>query len=176
MVLVLRKGLCIVQHVQLNIKTMTSTTYSTTAVTAKFQYLMEAEDYATPLKVAGAYVESQKVDDGWEITSREFAVGDGATLVGWSDLHAYTVIARTAKTLTLQRDVAKLLNGYDSGEPDALQFAPGGFCGHTSGAQRYAYEQDQNGHKIVARLTKRGWAVNGQRIIAGRAEHYDFNF
>jgi hypothetical protein len=155
---------------------MTSTTYSTTAVTALFHYLMDAENYATPLKVAGAYVETQKVNDGWEIISREFAVGDGATRLGYSDAYAYTVIARTAKTLTLQRDVANLLNGYNSGEPDALQFAPGGFCGHTYGAQRYAYQQDPNGEKLIARLTKRGWMVNGQRIVAGRAEHYDFNF
>lgn len=124
-----------------------------------------------------------------------FKVGDGVTLCFYSDRDAYTVIAVTAKTITIQRDKATLLNGFESGEPDALQFSPGGFCGHTSGQQRYSYERDEKGSILKCHMKKRPMMVwtrgedgkysdvptadfrNGSaRIIAGRHEHYDYNF
>lgn len=112
----------------------------------------------------------------YTLNIREFAVGDGATLSGYSDCHACTVIARTAKTLTLRRDKATLLNGTNSGQPDALRFSPGGFVGHTSGTQRYEYSSDPSGYVVIARLTKTGWKAQGKALSAGRHEHYDFNF
>jgi hypothetical protein len=126
-----------------------------------------------------------------------YKIGDGVTLCGYSDRSAYTVIAVTAKTITIQRDKATLLNGYESGEKDALQFFPGGFVGHTTGAQRYSYERDENGHVVKCFMRKRpkmvwtpGAGENGRsadvphadfrqgssRVIPGRHEHYDFNF
>lgn len=104
----------------------------------------------------------------YTLTIREFAVGDGVTLCGHSDRHVYTVIKRTKKTLTLRRDTAKLLNGFDSGESDSLQFSPGGFVGHTSGSQCYSYTPDENGRVTVARLTKRGFEADGKRVMAGK--------
>lgn len=129
-------------------------------------------------------------------------VGEGATLIGYSDRHAYTVIAVTRTTATLQRDKATLLNGRNSGEPDALTFTPGGFLGQTEGVQRYAYERDPEGQIVVARLKRKMAKVSltvgeyfrdeagtlvthklvsqmeagSKRVIAGRHEHYDFNF
>jgi hypothetical protein len=38
-----------------------------------------------------------------------YKIGDGVTLCGYSDRSAYTVIAVTAKTITIQRDKATLL-------------------------------------------------------------------
>lgn len=126
-----------------------------------------------------------------------YEVGDGVTLCGYSDRHAYTVIAVTKTQITLQRDKATLLNGFKSGEPDALTFTPGGFSGHTEGVQRYAYEADPEGEIIVARMKRKlrkSWEqVGGEdghydhvyradfghkssHIIAGRHEHYDYNF
>jgi hypothetical protein len=127
-----------------------------------------------------------------------FTIGDGATVHGYSDAHAYTVVAVTRTTITLRRDKATLLNGPDSGEPDALKVTPGGFCCHTDGRQRYAYEADPNGHLVVARLRKaprKCWepkndgsgeyhhvhradfrTAGGARVTEGRGEHYDFNF
>ncbi len=110
-----------------------------------------------------------------------FSVGDGATVVLYSDRHAYTVVAvsKSGKTITLQRDKATLLNSAGSGEPDALVFEPGGFAGHTSGVQRWAYEEDEDGKTIKASLRKDGrWRVSksGERVKPGRHEHYDFNF
>ena len=75
-----------------------------------------------------------------ETTTRHFQpeVGMGVSLCGWSDVHAYTVVGVSAsgKSFEIQRDKATLLNGVNSGEPDALRFQAGGFCGHTSGRQR----------------------------------------
>lgn len=108
-------------------------------------------------------------------------VGEGATLIGYSDRQAYTVIAVHGSTrVTLQRDKVTLLNPVGSGEPDALRFSPGGFVGHTSGVQRYSYEQDPDGVIEKATLRKDGsWRLareNARVLIGQRSEHYDFNF
>lgn len=121
-------------------------------------------------------------------------VGEGATFIVATDHHACTVERvdmRNGKPwrVVLRRDRAKLLNGVGSGEPDALQFSPGGFCGHTSGTQRYVYEPDPAGatHTITRRELKGGrvrWVAVGHRSKAsglcahslGRNEHYDFNY
>jgi hypothetical protein len=112
-------------------------------------------------------------------------VGMGLTEHGYSDSHAYTVVkvSKSGKTCWATRDKATLLNGVNSGEPDALKFEPGGFCGHTSGTQRYSYESDMDGHPFRFSLTKRGWRLAGTSQQAGggvtmgvRHEHYDFNF
>jgi len=124
-----------------------------------------------------------------------FKIGDGVTLCGYSDRDAYTVIAVTAKSITVQRDKSTLLNGFESGEPDALQFAAGGFFGHTSGTQRYSYERNPEGHILKCRMKKYPTLIwtkgedgsysdvptadfrqGSSRVIAGRSEYYDFNF
>lgn len=129
------------------------------------------------------------------IMPNPYTVGDGATLCGYSDHHAYTVIKTTAQSITMQRDKATLLNGMNSGEPDALVCHPGGFAGHVEGIQRYAYEPDPNGEICVARMTKKtrkAWTKqedgsykdvihanfkNGcSTVLPGRREHYDYNF
>ena len=121
-----------------------------------------------------------------------YKVGDGVTVHRYSDAHAYTVIAVTDCTIKIQRDKATLLNGYNSGEVDALHFSPGGFFGHTSGTQRYSYERDLTGTVAIARLQKKpyqrwtkgavfsvpeaAFKAEGCRVFPGRSEHYDFNF
>lgn len=118
----------------------------------------------------------------------ELKVGDGLTYCIFTDRRAGTVIARTEKTITMRCDKATLLNGYESGEPDALMFTKGGFVGHTSGTPRYSYEPDPEGavHKfsrrefasgrVVYKLVGHGKKSPGCSAIAGRHEHYDFNF
>lgn len=129
------------------------------------------------------------------IMPNPYKVGDGATICGYSDHAAYTVIKTTPQSITLQRDKVTLLNGLDSGESDALVMHPGGFTGHVDGIQRYAYEPDPNGSICVARMTKntrRAWIKqedgshtevihvnfrNGcSTVFPGRREHYDYNF
>lgn len=116
-------------------------------------------------------------------------VGEGANVFGYSDVMAYTVISvnKTGTVAIIQRDKATLLNGYNSGAPDALHFEPGGFCGHTSGVQRYSYERDPEGETLRITLRTKGqhagtWRTKGSGTGAARVrfgerrEHYDFNF
>lgn len=116
-------------------------------------------------------------------------VGMGATTHGYSDSHAHTIIAvaKSGKRITLQRDRATLLNGGNSGEPDALHFEIGGFCAHVTGKQRYQIEPDPQGttddYSLRVYKGKSYWvrvgesAKGGMRCTIGeRYEHYDFNF
>jgi hypothetical protein len=118
-------------------------------------------------------------------------VGDGGTFTVYTDRYAVTVIEvrRNGREIVLQRDKATLLNGFNSGEDDALTFTPGGFCGHTEGDQRYSYEPDPTGEKIRVTLRTR---KDGSKVYKSvgtrtneyggvfrpgeRREHYDFNF
>ena len=116
-------------------------------------------------------------------------LGGGANVYGYSDVKAYTVISisKSGRTAILQRDKTTLLNGHDSDAADKLTFEPGGFCGHTSGRQRYSYEQDPEGVTVRVSLRSGGkfantWRTKGQatdasRVCFGeRCAHYDFNF
>lgn len=101
-------------------------------------------------------------------------VGDGATVVYWTDKHAYTIIARTANTLTLRRCKAILDPDF---KPD---FIPGGFCGTVINQheQRYSYEEDENGHIIKAYWSEKNkcFRWDGLYVVPGRHEFYDYNF
>lgn len=101
-------------------------------------------------------------------------VGDGMTLCYWTDKEAYTIIKRTAKTLTLRRCKAKL-------NPDFKpEFIPGGFVGTVINQheQTYSYEEDPEGQVITAYWSEKekGFYWHGLHVIAGRHEFYDYNF
>lgn len=103
-----------------------------------------------------------------------------ACRIGWTDRQAFEVTRVVSeRTLEVRRLKATLLNGVNSGQPDALQFSPGGFCGHTSGTQRYSFEPDASNAVIRIRLGKKGWKdAHGNRYSVGDEprEFYDFNF
>ncbi len=113
-------------------------------------------------------------------------VGMGATIYGYTDHKAATVIAvsKSGKQVTLQEDTATLLNGPTSGAPDALKFSPGGFFGHTSGIQRWETKPNPEGATRKFSLRDGGrWVEVGQSTrngttctIGERRHHYDFNF
>jgi hypothetical protein len=116
-------------------------------------------------------------------------VGGGANVYGYSDVMAHTVISvnKTGTVAIIQRDTATLLNGHGSDAADKLSFEPGGFCGHTSGRQRYSYERNPNGETLRITLRAKGqhagtWRTKGAgtgaaRVRFGtRSEHCDFNF
>jgi hypothetical protein len=105
---------------------------------------------------------------------RELDVGDGCTYHLYSDSHACTVIKRTPKTITIQRDKAIL-------SPDFKpEWIPGGFAAHCTNQyeQEYTYERDPNGEIIKAYWSeKRGGFVYLDKIVSlGRHEFYDYNF
>ena len=102
-------------------------------------------------------------------------VGDGVTVNYWTDSQAYTVIKRTAKTLTLQRDKTVLDPSFNP------IFIPGGFCGTVinQDEQCYSYEPDKDGRirKAYWSSAKSGFYVEKcLRCSKGRHEFYDYNF
>lgn len=104
-----------------------------------------------------------------------------ATMIGYSDRQAFEVIRHVSdKCIMVRRMEAKLLNGVNSGEPDALKFEPGGFCGHTSGTQRYEFTSNEANRVIRIRLHKDGrWydrAKQRYTLDERPYEHYDFNY
>lgn len=106
-----------------------------------------------------------------EIKRADIKVGDGVTLMMWSDAHAYTVIGRTAKTLKIQRDKATL-------KPDFKPEFDAFYCTNNK-AQEYDYERDEEGAVVTVRWSekKQGfYDICGSRITDGRHEFYDYNF
>ena len=100
-------------------------------------------------------------------------VGDGVTVHLWTDSHAYTVIARTAKTLTLRR--CKAIRMFTP------EWVVGGFSAicTNQGDQEWAYEEDEYGAIEKAHWSdkKNGFYVNGCCCCSvGRHEYYDYNF
>lgn len=89
------------------------------------------------------------------------AVGDGATVLGWSDRHAATVIKVTPKTVTVREDTAIRTDANGMSE-----------------VQRYRYEPNPEGRVHVYRWTKRGWRsrTGGGVAFGVRREYYDFSF
>ena len=117
-------------------------------------------------------------------TLEDAQVGDWVTRTTYTDRTAGVIVSRTAKTIVMQDAKAQLLNGPSSGQPDAMSFSPGGFVGHTSGAQRWDLEPDPDGetHKFTLRSTGQ-WKRAGTRsrergnyLRAGASPHYDYNF
>jgi hypothetical protein len=119
------------------------------------------------------FVPAKRTVDG------QFAVGDGVRVSIGSDCHAYTVshITLGGKRIKIKRSSATLLNGPSSGQPDAIKFASGGFAGHCSDIQRWKIEPDPDGYEMKAYLNTRGvWRCRLGNVLAGAAEHYDYNF
>jgi hypothetical protein len=110
----------------------------------------------------------------------KFKVGDGATWVVHTDRHAGTIVevSKSGKKITLQRDTATRLT-----DPE---FLAGGFSAHCTNNNEieYSYEQNPEGAKSVFTLRANGeWKLQntsadgyGNNLIAGRREHYDYNF
>jgi hypothetical protein len=96
-------------------------------------------------------------------------VGDGATVLSWSDRTAYTVISVTTKEIRIQRDKAKRID--QNGMSDS---------------QEYSYTANPDGSieivKPVTRGNKKGqWRIggktNGNAVVFGvRDQHYDYSF
>ena len=114
----------------------------------------------------------------WELFDPQ--PGDGVTVTRWSDHQAYTVIKRTPKQITLQRDKVERLS--------ELEWIEGGFSAIevSQHKQEWSYERDPNGVIEKATLRSDGkWWVTGHpvrggrpfgRIAPGRHEYYDYNF
>jgi hypothetical protein len=106
-----------------------------------------------------------------------FKVGDGVTILHYSDRTTATVVkvSKSGRTIWTQDDCASL-------DPPHWkpQFAPGGFAGHCTNQheQRYIYHRDPFGRERRASLRKNGqWHLtSGERIVPGRSKFHDYNF
>lgn len=121
--------------------------------------------------------EIERLEKELEIEKRRnVKVGDGITLNLYSDSHAFTIISRTAKTITIQQDKATLDPNFKP-----IRIA-GGFAGHciNQDEQTYTYERDPNGRKFTLRwsnVSNRWKAPEGYNSATlGRHEFYDYNF
>lgn len=164
------------------------------AVKAEYEALVKSEVYDNPKRTAenhdaiwfkfynefGRDLRDREADLEAEMRkelNREIEVGDGVTMYLWSDAHACTVIARTAKTLTIQRDKAILDPSFKP------EWITGGFSAHCTNSdyQSWTYERDQNGEIIKCRWSEKygRWQTGSDGSIhigRGRHEHYDYNF
>ena len=92
-------------------------------------------------------------------------VGDGATMLLYTDRHAYTItsVAKSGKSFTMQRDNAKRVDNNGLSESQVYEITP-----------------DTNGSFTKVRMTKKGWRVGGMRgnkvLVGCRDEYYDFSF
>lgn len=106
---------------------------------------------------------------------REVEVGDGVTLQLFSDRQAYTVIRRTPKTITIQRDKVTLSRSFKP------EFVTGGFVAHCTNQdeQSYSYEQERNGSIEVCYWSEKNGCFMWHGccpVRNGRHEFYDYNF
>lgn len=115
-------------------------------------------------------------------------VGAGISVSLYTDIDAYTIIKKTATTMTLRRDHAVLANNW---KPEFIQ---GGFAGHcvNQADQTYTYSEDPDGAivKISLRRSKdengnerRRWKKagvgtfeGGGNVYPGRRKFHDYNF
>lgn len=102
--------------------------------------------------------------------THQWQIGDGVTLLRWTDRHAATVIdvSKDGKTITIQ---------YDS-----VVFAPG-----SMGTSVQSCDPDPNGAIEIAKFGRAGWRTvnpmtgrygikSGSRIIPGRSPYHDPTF
>jgi len=109
------------------------------------------------------------------LTPANVKVGDGATVLLWSDYHAGTIVKVTKATITIRRDKATLDPNFKP------EFIPGGFAAHCTNQneQRWSYEPNENGHLTTLHWSKkynRYGTPGNPSAIKGRHEFYDYNF
>ena len=127
-------------------------------------------------QIGKGITDGKQISKMWHDLVREKPqVGNGAAVHLYTDVEAYTIIARTPQTLTLQRAKAKLAADW---KPEII---PGGFAGHcvNNNEQRWEIEPDPNGYikKAYWSEAKCGFFVEGScRVSLGYCEHYDYNF
>lgn len=116
-----------------------------------------------------------------------FKIGDKATHTTHTDRYAgyITHVSPSGKAVIFARAESRLLNGINSGEPDALTISYGGYVGHTSGTQRWEVaEVPMEGYRDKFTLRSNGrWKVSGggthtpgNTLNAGHSPYYDFNY
>lgn len=87
-------------------------------------------------------------------------VGDGATILGWTDRTPGTIVKVTRCQIHVQEDRWTRTDKNGIGD-----------------VQDYIYERNPEGSIRIFRKTKRGWRWHGRGLRIGERErYYDFNF
>ncbi len=92
-------------------------------------------------------------------------VGMGATMLMWTDRHAYTIIevAKNGKSFVMQQDTARRTDNNGMSE-----------------CQTWDFTRNPEGAKVTVRMSKKGWRVGGMKgnkvLVGVRDEHFDFSF
>lgn len=96
------------------------------------------------------------------------SVGDGATVLFWSERHAATVIeVLTPKKIVVQRDIATRTDKNGMSESQSYSFAP------NPAGEKWVVTQRRNGQWVVEGESMR----NGTVVSLGsRSEYYDYSF
>jgi hypothetical protein len=117
--------------------------------------------------------------------TQDIQVGARVCFGGYTDVYPATVISRTEKRLVVREDKGELLNGANSGEPDAMKCYPGGFAAHFEGKQRWDIQEDPNGRTVTFTWREKAgkWAMKGSdpktqggKLMEGWRKFHDFNF
>lgn len=100
---------------------------------------------------------------GMNTASKAPEIGDGVTILHWTDRTAATVVwvSKTGKTVHIQEDNAKRTDSNGMSE-----------------CQTYEFTRNTDAVVMHARLTPKGWKiVKGNRILIGRRDaYYDYSF
>jgi hypothetical protein len=113
-------------------------------------------------------------------------INDPVTFTTYTDSKCGWVskVSASGKTVEVEFGEQQLLNGPNSGEPDALTVHPGGYCCHVEGVQRWAVNRTANPTRHKFSLRKNGaWKIAGHStnspgcsLSTGHHPYYDFNF
>ena len=101
-------------------------------------------------------------------------VGMGATILGWTDRHAGTVIAYDGKVVTIQRDICIRVDKNGMSEDQAYQYKPNpdGRIDH--------FKRDRKGAwRLCERKANGRWAfidIRYSLMLGHREEYYDYSF
>lgn len=102
--------------------------------------------------------------------------GDRCAWRIWTDVEPCTVVARTAKTVTVRIDKAEV--------EKAPEMIPGGFAAVVTEPARWTISEDPAGQLLVFSLRKGGnWKLQGtssrevgNSLVAGWRKFYDYGF
>ena len=115
-------------------------------------------------------------------------VGDGLSVSLWTDVDAFSIIKRTATTITLQEDTATLADGWTP------EFTAGGFSGHCTNQDEQTYDYERNPNGAIIKISLRHWRdengnerrkwkrvhvrtfERGGDVYIGRQKFHDYNF
>lgn len=101
-----------------------------------------------------------------EASDQPWAVGDGCTVLMWSDRHAATVVEVVSPTkIRIQADISTRTDENGMSESQTYEFTP------NPHATVVTYTLRKNGRWVVEGQPMRG----GQSIGRGRSTYYDFS-